>query len=328
LLQCRCLRRPAPAHSRAPPGPSPWPQREAIAHLAFEGLGARGFFVCDAAASALFTCNKQAGLCVDVGHGKAVVSAVFEGATHVAGAAALPWAGQRLEPYVARLLAGRGGGGSAAAAAAAAALTPEQLRAIKEQAACLAASAEDYELITGGDARRAAAAGAAAAAAAADKAQQQQAAAHAAAWAAARGRFTLPDGTALELGHTGYMLGEALMRPRSAGLQAPALAEVCCEVVGAQMEPSARRAAWDSILVCGGAGSMPGFKERLLTELPLYAPPSASFGLAQVPNYLPPVARTHTAWFGGTILARVCMHQMITGNEYDEHGPAVVNRII
>jgi hypothetical protein len=268
--------------------------------MAFETFGVRGFFVADAPSCALFTCNKQAGLCVDVGHGKAVISAVSEGATHVAGAAELPWAGQDLEPHLARLLAGRG---------APPGLPPEVLRAIKEQAACLAASAEDYAALTGRDAAAAAGAAAASASAAADKAQQQAAAAHAEAWAAARGRFTLPDGTKLDLGPVGYALGEALMCPASAGLSAPTLAEVCCDVVGAQMEPAARRAAWDAILVCGGAGSMPGFRERLLTELPLYAPPSASFGLAPVPNYLPPVARTHAAWFGGTILARVAMHQ-------------------
>ncbi|KAI8473058.1 MAG: actin-related protein [Monoraphidium minutum] len=227
-------------------------EREAIAQLAFEAFGVRGYFVCDAAACSLYTCNKQAGLSVDVGHGKAVVAAVAEGATHAASAAA-----------------------------------------------------------------------------AADKQQQQDPRGHEAAWRAARRAFTLPDGQTLELaGDEGYRLGEALVRPATAGLAAPALAELCCDVVGRVPEPAARRGVWDAVLVCGGGGTMPGLKERLLDELPLFAPPSASFGAAALPNYLPPDARAHAAWVGGAVLSRVALHQMVTPNEYSEYGPAVINRII
>jgi actin-related protein len=306
-------------------------EREAIAQMAFEAFGVRGLFVCDAAAAALYSCNKQVGLSVDVGHGKAVVASVAEGATHVAGAARLEWAGEDLTGYTGRLLG----------ADAAARLAPGQLRAVKEQAARCAASAEDYAALAAAAsgapgapppdaaaAARFAAAERASLSAAADKQQQQSIQQFADEWRAARGRFALPDGTALELGAAGYSIGEALMRPASAGLAAPTLAEVCCEVVSQQMDLPTRRAVWEAVLVCGGTGSMPGFKERLVTELPLYGPPSASYSLAPVPNYLPVDARRHAAWVGGAVLARVAMHQMITDNEYDEHGPAVVGRIV
>jgi actin-related protein 7, plant len=301
-------------------------EREAIVQVAFEALGVRGFFVADAAACSLFACNKQAGLSVDIGHGKALVASVAEGTTHVAGAAALPWAGEDLDGYTRRLLAGRGG----PAAAAAAQLPPEQLRALKEQIACAAASAEDFEAAASGDPARAAAADAASARAAADKQQQAAMAAHQDAWRRARRTFALPDGTTLELrGDEGYRLGEALVRPESAGLAAPPLGEVCCDVVAAQMEAGARRAIWENILVWGGCGGgVPGLRERLIEELPLYGPASASFGAAAVPHYMPPVARRHAAWVGGAVLSRVAMHQMITANEYDEYGPAVVARIV
>jgi len=294
-------------------------EREAIVQLAFEAFSVRGFFVCDAAACSLFTCNKQVGLSVDVGHGKAVVAAVAESQTHVAGAATLHWAGQDLTDYARRLLA---------ADPAAAALSEEQLRAVKDQAARCAASAEDYAAIASGDKGRAAAAEFDSASGAADKQQQQNIQRHVDDWRNARSGYTLPDGTVLALGHAGYALGEALMRPASAGVAAPTLAEVCCEVVGQQMEASSRRAIWEGVLVSGGTGSMPGFRERLMTELPLVGPSSAGFSLAQVPNYLPPDARRHAAWVGGCVLSRVAMHQMITANEYEEFGPAVVGRII
>ncbi|GBF97694.1 hypothetical protein Rsub_09752 [Raphidocelis subcapitata] len=301
-------------------------ERERLAQLAFETFGVRGYFVADAAACSLFACNKQFGVVADVGAGKALVASVADGVTHVAGAARLPWAGGAdLDAHLRALLAG--GAGGAAAAAAAGALGDAQLRAAKEQAACCAAGEGDYAALAAGAGPRAAAAEAAAAAAAADKQQQQNPAAHAEEWRRLRGAYTLPDGSTLQLGHAGYALGEALVRPASAGLAAPALAEVCCEVVAQQMEPAARRAVWDSVLLCGAAGCMPGLRERLLAELPLFGPPSASFGAAPLPHYLPTDARAHAAWMGGAVLARVVMHQMLTANEYDEWGPAVVSRV-
>lgn len=314
-------------------------EREAIVQIAFEAFNVRGLFVADAAACALYTCNKQQGLAVDIGHGKAVVAAVSEGATNVAGAATLAWAGEDLDAYTRRVLAGAGlrggrssGGGAhqpSAAAAAAAQLPPEQLRALKEQIACAAATAEDFAAIAGGSAARAAAAEAASARAAADKQQLQNPGAHEDAWRAARRSFALPDGQVISLrGDEGYRIGEALARPASAGLDAPGLGEVCCDAVAAMMEPAARRNVWDTILVTGGTGAMPGLKERLMVELPLFGPASASFGLAPLPNYMPPDAKRHAAWMGGAVLSRVAMHQMITPNEYSEFGPAVVQRII
>lgn len=296
-------------------------EREAIVQLAFEAFSVRGYYVCDAAACALYSCNKQVGLSVDVGHGKAVVAAVTEGATHVAGAAQLAWAGEDLDAYLARMLAASGAGRAAAGQ-----LGPEQLRCLKEQIACVAASADDYRSIAGGGAR-VVGAEVAAAAAAADKQQQQNLQQHAEEWRRQRGAFTLPDGQVLNLTHEGYSLGEALMRPQSAGVAAPTLGEVCCDVVAQHMEASSRKTIWENVLVSGATGAMPGFKERLLAELPLVGPSSASFGLVPMPNYMPSNSKQHAAWMGATVLARVAMHQCITANEYDEFGPAVVGRI-
>ncbi|KIZ07574.1 hypothetical protein MNEG_0366 [Monoraphidium neglectum] len=300
-------------------------EREAVVQMAFESFNVRGLFVCDAAACALYACNKQVGLTVDIGHGKAVVAAVAEGATHVAGAAQLPWAGEELTAYTAQLLA-RGGGARGAATAN---LPPEQLRALKEQIACAAATAEDFAAITSGDPVRAAGGEAASAHGAADKQQQANIAQHEEAWRRARRSFTLPDGQTITLaGDEGYRLGEALVRPTSAGLAAPTLADACCDVVAALMEAPSRRAVWESVLVTGGTGAIPGLRERLMAELPLVGPPSAGFALMPLPNYMPPDARKHAAWMGGAVLSRVAMHQMITPNEYSEFGPAVVGRII
>jgi actin beta/gamma 1 len=79
-----------------------------------------------------------------------------------------------------------------------------------------------------------------------------------------------------------------------------------------------------NIVLAGGTTLLPGFKERLLDELRGGLPGRASLPLKVVA--LP--ERHHGAWIGGSLLASHSSFadQWVSKQEYEESGPAVVQR--
>lgn len=121
-------------------------------------------------------------------------------------------------------------------------------------------------------------------------------------------QYSLPDGTTISLGAEAVECAELLFRSPSGGLTstlrsvAHSLDETDVDVL-------------DNVLVCGGCTAIPGFADRLSTELGGTLRGHA-FDLS-----LPPW-RTHAAWLGGSLVAKLSTFSSMSMSraEYDEEG--------
>ena len=75
--------------------------------------------------------------------------------------------------------------------------------------------------------------------------------------------------------------------------------------------------ALESLLVCGGGSGVQGLALRLLRELRLSLPPSASPGLIQAPEYTPASTLQHSVWMGGAVLSKVDSPPGARLNDYE-----------
>lgn len=153
--------------------------------------------------------------------------------------------------------------------------------------------------------------------------------------------YELPDGTVIHVGRDRYECPEALFQPSTVGVEAPGVHQAAFRALAA-CDVHVRKELGANIVLSGGTTLLPGFKERLTTELrkAFVADTAAKLELqnlsksarmhaltakgasgAHVKVAAPP-ERQFSAWLGGSVLASLSSFQSrwVTKAQYDEVG--------
>ena len=136
--------------------------------------------------------------------------------------------------------------------------------------------------------------------------------------------YELPDGQSLTISNERFRCPEALFQPSmtetgssgSTGIDKLTYDSIMkCDV-------EIQKGLFANIVLAGGSTMFPGIAERMQKEITALAPPTMKIKIIAPPE------RKFSAWIGGSILASMSDFQSmwITKQEYDESGPAVVER--
>ena len=145
--------------------------------------------------------------------------------------------------------------------------------------------------------------------------------------AAARGsasvekEYTMADGQVITVGTERFRCPEALFQPAFLGMEAPGIHEVTYNSI-MKCDIDTRTDLYRNVVLSGGSTMFPGMVDRMQKELNALAPSAAKV------RVIAPPERKYSVWIGGSILASLTTFgdMMITRDEYDEVGPAIVHR--
>ncbi|KAK9805370.1 hypothetical protein WJX73_007756 [Symbiochloris irregularis] len=140
---------------------------------------------------------------------------------------------------------------------------------------------------------------------------------------------TLPDGQTITLaGGEGRRLGEAILDPGLAGLPGLPIADAIWSACCCHLDSPTRKAAMESLMLCGGGSLVGGMSGRLLREVRARSPASAAPQMLPLPDYMPALTLRYANWMGGAVLSKVVFsqNQQMTKYDYDEAGPMAVHR--
>jgi len=131
--------------------------------------------------------------------------------------------------------------------------------------------------------------------------------------------IVLPDGHSLLLGSETFRCGEALFKPGLLGLELPGIHQLIYQSI-MKCGVDERKELCGNILVSGGTTLLPGFVERLKSELEKL--------LTTMPiKIISNEDRINDVWIGGSIYEEYTgQREWISNEEYDECGPAIVHR--
>ena len=131
----------------------------------------------------------------------------------------------------------------------------------------------------------------------------------------------LPDGQVITVANERFRCPEALFQPAFLGMEQTGIHECVYNSI-MKSDLDIRRDLFANIVLSGGTSLFPGIADRLHREITAQAPPGMNI------NVIAPPERQHSTWIGGSILASLsAFPQMcISRQEYDESGPAIVNR--
>lgn len=131
--------------------------------------------------------------------------------------------------------------------------------------------------------------------------------------------YQLPDGQVITIGNERFRCPEALFQPLLLGRDSMSVQEACYNSVLKCNTPKERST---NIVLSGGNTMFAGIGERLENEIVALVPPTAKI------KVIAPPERQSSAWIGGSILASLPTFQqmLITKQEYDEFGPAIVHK--
>lgn len=132
---------------------------------------------------------------------------------------------------------------------------------------------------------------------------------------------TLPDGSALQLGHLSVRVPETLFRPDIFGLSNPGIQELVYDSI-LKNDLEVRRQLCNNIIITGGNTLFSNYNERLRREIGYLIPSILNVRCLSVSN------RLYAQWLGGAIVSALSIFQpmWITRAEYDECGPSVIHR--
>ena len=133
--------------------------------------------------------------------------------------------------------------------------------------------------------------------------------------------YELPDGQVIIIGNERFRCLETLFQPSFLDMEANGVHETVYNSV-MKCDVDIRKDLYGNIVLSGGTSMYPGIAERLEKEMVKLAPPTMKI------KVITPPERKYSVWIGGSILASLSTFQnmWITKEEYDEAGPAIVNR--
>lgn len=132
--------------------------------------------------------------------------------------------------------------------------------------------------------------------------------------------FTLPDGQIVSVGKECFQCPEMLFKPHLAGHNfSKGIHEAISQVVRS-CEIDTRRDMLGNIILAGGITKIPGFSERLRSELQSIS--STTVRITASPN------RESAVWLGGSIstVGTIISDVWISKQEYEETGCYIVDR--
>ena len=134
--------------------------------------------------------------------------------------------------------------------------------------------------------------------------------------------YRLPDGRTIDIGTERFRASEALFRPDLLGLEWPGIHELVSSAIQ-RVDTDLRASLWEKVHLAGGSTMLPGFGDRLLSELRLVAPANDVHI-----RIFAPKERRFTTWIGGSILSHLptFTKMWISSAEYEEEGAAAIHR--
>jgi actin len=135
----------------------------------------------------------------------------------------------------------------------------------------------------------------------------------------------LPNGKEILLRDELFGCAEALFDPSRLGFSAPGIGDVTLDAImrcDPDLPAGVLRELFANVVLAGGTAMLPGFAERLRTELASRAPSGTAVHVRRVPEQ-----GTCASWAGGATLASLDAFKLmwITKSEFDAHGPSIVH---
>ncbi|XP_060614635.2 actin, cytoplasmic-like [Anolis sagrei] len=138
--------------------------------------------------------------------------------------------------------------------------------------------------------------------------------------------YELPDGKVITVGSERFRCPEALFQPRVAGRtptwnSTRGIHEVALKAI-LDCDKDLQKDLYANTVLAGGTTMLPGFAERMGTEMTALAPENMKI------NIIAPSERKNSVWIGGSLLASLSTfrHMCVSKEEYNEAGPAIVRR--
>ncbi|KAK6180069.1 hypothetical protein SNE40_012284 [Patella caerulea] len=130
--------------------------------------------------------------------------------------------------------------------------------------------------------------------------------------------YELPDGQVITIGNERFRCPEAIFKPDSkfSGIHETTYNSIMkCDV-------DIHKDLYANTVLSGGSTMYPGIADRMQKEITALAPATMKIKIIAPPE------RKYSVWIGGSILASLSTFQQmwISKQEYDESGPAIVNR--
>ncbi|KAF0289921.1 Beta-centractin [Amphibalanus amphitrite] len=136
-----------------------------------------------------------------------------------------------------------------------------------------------------------------------------------------RVRYTLPDGSHLEIGAAQFRAPEVLFRPDLIGAEYEGIHEVLMYSIQ-KSDLDLRKVLFQNIVLSGGSTLIKGFGDRFLSEVKRLAPKDIKIKMSA------PKERVYSTWIGGSILAALDTFKKmwVSKKEYEEEGARAVHR--
>jgi len=133
--------------------------------------------------------------------------------------------------------------------------------------------------------------------------------------------YQLPDGHVIQISSERYQAPEILFHPMLIGSEEPSVTDALFYSIQ-KSDLDLRQTLYSQIVLAGGSTCIPGFGERLLTELRGKAPAHTRLRISAPPE------RMYSAWTGGSILASLATfkNMWVTKSEWDEYGSSILHR--
>ena len=138
---------------------------------------------------------------------------------------------------------------------------------------------------------------------------------------AEKAKYTLPDGSAIEVGASRFRAPEILFRPDLIGDECEGIHQVLAFSIQ-KSDLDLRKVLYSNIVLSGGSTLFKGFGDRLLSEVKRLAPKDIKIRMAA------PQERLYSTWIGGSILASLDTFKKmwVSKQEYEEDGVKAIHR--
>lgn len=258
---------------------NPLANREKAAELFFEALNVPALFFSLQAILSLYASGRTTGVVLDCGDGVTHAVPVYEGFALPHAITRMDLAGRDVTSHL-QLLLRRGGHNLDTSAEL------EVVRQIKEQCCVVAFNPAEQEK-------------------------------HSLEKLSRECRYTLPDGTSLEIGPESFRAPEILFQPDLIGSEYRGVHDCLVKSV-MRADLDLRRVLFSQMVLSGGSTMFPGFGDRLLNEVRKHslAPRDTKIRIAAPPE------RMYSTWIGGSILASLATFKSMwcTKQEWQESG--------
>ena len=132
--------------------------------------------------------------------------------------------------------------------------------------------------------------------------------------------YVLPDGRSINIGAEKYRAAEILFYPDKVGLECPGVVDVLLQSIQ-KADIDLRRTLYNSVYLAGGTSMMPGFPERLMSDMRRLSPKEMKIKITAPPD------RRVSCWLGGSILSSLAAfkNMWITKQQYEEEGKRILH---